>query len=66
MGFATGALADTGTYDTPSRLYDEIHAAAKVKKPGASAKAVANRLIDVTPDEGTCAVSEEPDDSELD
>ena len=53
-------LADKGTCANPSRLYDEIHAAAQVKKPGESAKAIANRLIDVTPDEGTCAVSEEP------
>jgi hypothetical protein len=62
---ALHTLADKGTCDIPSRLYDEIHAAAKVKKLGESAKAVANRLIDVTPDEGTCDVSEEPDDSEF-
>jgi hypothetical protein len=60
------ALADKGTCDNPSRLYEGIHAAAKVQKPGESAKAVANRPIHVTPDEGTCAVSEEPDDSEID
>jgi hypothetical protein len=53
------ALADEGTCDNPSRLYDEIHAAARGMKPGVSAKAVANRLIDVTPNEGTCAVSED-------
>jgi hypothetical protein len=60
------ALADKGICDSPSRLYDEIHAAARVKKPDPSAKAVVNRLIDVTPDEGACAVSQEPDDSEFD
>jgi hypothetical protein len=63
---ALHTLAEKGTCDNPSRLYDEIHAAAKVKKPGQSAKAVANHLLDVTPDEGTCAVSEEPDDSAFD
>jgi hypothetical protein len=59
-------LAGKGTCANPRPLYHEIHAAAKAKSPGASAKAVANRLLAATTDEGTFSVSQEPDDTELD
>ena len=60
------ALAGSGTCSDPSAIYDELHAAAKVERPGPSAAAVVNRLCLTLPDEGTVAVSEEPDDSEFD
>jgi hypothetical protein len=59
-------LAGKGTCANPRALYHEIHAAAKVKPPGPSAKAVANRLLAATTDEGTFSVSQEPEDTELD
>jgi hypothetical protein len=58
------SLADEGTCTEPSSLYDEILAAAKVRRPGPSAKAVANRLLEIGIVEGQFAVAEEPDDSE--
>jgi hypothetical protein len=63
---ALHTLADTGMAKNPAKVYDEIEAAAKVKKPGPSAKAVANRLLGIGIVEGEFAVSEEPGDSELD
>lgn len=63
-------LAKTGMCDQPTKLNDEIHEAARfvggLKKHNRSAWEVANRLSEVLPDEGTCAVSEQPDDSEFD
>jgi hypothetical protein len=50
-------LAGKGTCAKPRNLYHEIHAAAKVMPPGPSAKAVANRILAATTDEGTFSVS---------
>ncbi len=58
-------LATDGACADPRALYHEIHAAAKLTPPGASAKAVANKILGATPDEGSFSVSQEPDDSEL-
>ncbi len=57
-------LADDGTCREPARLYDEIGRAAKAKRPGDSARAVANRLLEIGIVEGRFAVGQEPDDSE--
>jgi hypothetical protein len=59
-------LAKDGTCTDPYALYDEIHAAAKISKPDASVKAVANGLLKFLPDSGEVSVGQEPDDSELD
>jgi hypothetical protein len=59
-------LADTGTCAEPSHLYADITRAAKVRQPGPSAKAVANRLLGIGIVEGWFHVSEEPEDGELD
>jgi hypothetical protein len=60
------SLAGSGTCADPSRLYDDILAAAKVRRPGPSAKAAANRLLEIGIIEGRFVVSEEPDDNQLD
>jgi hypothetical protein len=59
-------LAVKGEAPGSKTLREQLLKAIKTHKPNASARAVAERIHDVFPHEGTTAIADEPDDSEMD
>lgn len=58
-------FAAKGKANGSKALEDQLRTALKAKPPGKSARAVAERLVEVVPWNGTKAISDEPDDSEM-